>query len=173
VPSGVKGTNRSVCVWRTEDGGRSFASPVALTGVGALDRPWLAVERDRPFPVHVVSSDGAPPGFGTVIRYARSHDRGRTFENPRTIASVAKGVGDPMVACGPPGSVYVLYDAGSGAVSGNPDSPSIVTVIRSENGGQTFSPPIKLGRCADLVSFPGTISTSSHCPGSRPTATGT
>jgi hypothetical protein len=165
VPSGVKGANRSVCVWRTEDGGRSFASPVALTGVGALDRPWLAVERRWPYTIHVVWSGGARPGFGTAIRYARSRDGGRTFEAPVNIASVAEGVGDPMVVCGPPGSLYVLYDTGSGAVSGNPDSASTVTVIRSQDGGQTFSPPIRLGRCTDLVSFPGTISTSSSLPG--------
>jgi hypothetical protein len=165
APSGIKGANRSVYVWRTDDGGRTFNSPVALTGLGALDRPWLAVERNWPYTVHVVWSEGARPGLATALGYARSSDGGRTFEAPVTIASDAEGLGDPMVVCGPPGSVYVLYDAGRGAVSGKPDSPSTVTVIRSQDGGQTFGPPIKLGRCTDLVSFPGTTSTSSSLPG--------
>jgi hypothetical protein len=160
-----KGAQRSVYVWRTEDGGRTFTPPVAVTGEGALDRPWLATERRWPWAVHVVWSEGASPGLTTALGYARSTDGGRTFEAPRTIASMTDGLGDPMVACGPPGSVYMIYSVGPGAVgSGPPDSPAAVTVICSQDGGQTFDPPIELGQGPDLISFPGLTSASSSLP---------
>jgi hypothetical protein len=72
------------------------------------------------------------------------------------------GLGNAMVACGSPGSVYIIYSVGSGTVgSGTPDSPATVTVIRSQDRGQTFDPPIELGQGTDLISFPGLTTISS------------
>jgi BNR repeat-like domain len=147
----------SVLVWRTDDGGRTFTLPV-VAGQGAnLDRPWLATERHSPGVVHVVwSDDGSAAGFTTGLRYARSRDGGRTFAPPRTIARKTTGLGNPMVACGPPGSVYILYSTGRGqAGSAPPDSPSTLTVVCSRDQGQTFQPPITLGSSTDFLSFPG------------------
>jgi hypothetical protein len=156
-----KGSGRSVHVWRTEDGGRTFTPPVAVTEAGLLDRPWLATERRWPQAVHVVWSEGPSPGLSTAVGYARSTDGGRTFEVPRTIASVTGGLGNAMIACGPPGGVYAIYAVGS-AAGGNaaPDSPATMTVICSHDRGQTFDPPIELGQGPDLISFPGTTSSS-------------
>lgn len=151
-----KAGQRSVYVWRTEDGGRRFDAPVAVTGDSALDRPWLATDPGRPGAIHVVWSDGASPGLTTAVRYTRSTDGARTFEAPRTIASKTDGLGNPMVACGPSGRVVVIYSAGSGALgTAPPDSPSTATVICSPDGGQTFSRPIALGHGPDYVAFPG------------------
>lgn len=61
-----------------------------------------------------------------------------------------------MVACGPPGTVYILYSAGRGATGNAPvDSPSTVTVVRSHDGVRTFHQPISVGRSTDFLSFPG------------------
>jgi hypothetical protein len=80
VASGsVKGTQRSVHIWHTEDGGRTFTPPVRVTGDGALDRPWLATERRWPRTVHVVWTEGTSPFLTTALGYARSTDGGRTF----------------------------------------------------------------------------------------------
>ena len=145
----------TVLVWRTGDGGRTFTRPV-VAGQGAnLDRPWLATERYSPGVVHVVWSEGSAAGVTTGLRYTRSGDGGRTFGAPRTIARRTTGLGNPIVACGPPGTVYILYSAGRGAVGrAAPDIPSTLTVICSHDQGQTFQPPITLGRSTDFLSFP-------------------
>jgi hypothetical protein len=154
----TKGTGRSIHVWRTDDGGRSFASSVAASGVGALDGPWLATERQSPHTVHVVWAEGTTRGLTTTLVYSRSIDGGRTFEDARRIASVSDGLDDLRVACGPPGSVYVVYDAGSAAVGRG--SVATVTVICSHDGGRRFKSPIALGRDTLKISFPGTFSLS-------------
>lgn len=161
---GIKGANRTVGVWRTEDGGRTFTAPVAVTGQGALDRPWLATERRRPRALHVVWSEGTDPRLTTALGYARSDDGGRTFETPRTIVSMANGLGDVMVACGTHGDVYTIGTVGFGAGAADPDTPSTATVISSHDRGQTFDPPIELGQGTDLVSFPGISTASSSVP---------
>lgn len=157
--AGAGGTT-SVLVWRTEDGGRTFTPPVAAGQGVNLDRPWLAAERHLPGAVHVVWSEGTSTGLATglttSLRYARSTDGGRTFDTPRTIARRTTGLSNPMVACGPAGTVYILYSAGRGAAGDAPaNSPSTVTVISSHDGGQTFHQPIAIGRSTDFLSFPG------------------
>lgn len=154
------GDQTSVLVWRTDDGGRTFTRPVVVGQGANLDRPWLATDRHVPGMVHVVWSEGTSAGLAngltTALRYARSTDAGQTFDAPRTLARRSTGLGNPMVACGPAGTVYILYSGGRGAVGdARPDSPSIVTVICSHDRGQTFRPPIALGRSTDYLSFPG------------------
>jgi hypothetical protein len=146
----------SVLVWGSEDGGRTFTRSV-VAGQGAnLDRPWLAADRHSPGVVHVVWSEGSASGVTTGVRYARSSDGGRTFGAPRTVARKTTGLGNPIVTCGPPGTVYILYSAGRGAAGrAAPDSPSILTVVCSHDQGQTFQPPIALGRSTDFLAIPG------------------
>jgi hypothetical protein len=146
----------SVLVWRTDDGGRSFAQASVVGTAANLDRPWLATDPQSPGAVHVVWSQGSASGLTTAIRYARSTDAGATFDAPRTIASHSAGLGNPVVACGPAGTAYILYSSGKGAVGRvAPDSVSTVTAVCSQDRGQTFQPPITLGRSTDLVAFPG------------------
>jgi hypothetical protein len=153
-----KGTGRSVHVWRSENGGRSFARSVAVSGIGALDGPWLAIDRRRPHALHVVWAEGTTPGFTTGLNYARSTDGGRTFEVPRLVASGSRGLDDLRVACGPPEGVYMIYDVGHAAVGEG--SRATVTVLCSRDGGRTFDRPIELGRDTLKISFPGTYSLS-------------
>jgi hypothetical protein len=173
APGSLKGAARGVYVWGTEDGGRTFTPPVAVTGYSPLDRPWLATERRWPQAVHVVWTAGYRPGDTTSVGYARSADGGLTFEAPRTIASVTSGLGDAMVACGPPGGVYVIYGVGKGVGSAGllettvtqpTDTPATVTVLCSRDRGQTFGPPIEIGRGTINVSFPGLPGTSDSLP---------
>jgi hypothetical protein len=157
---GTKGTGRSIRVWRTDDGGRSFARSVTVAGPGPLDAPWLAAERRSPHALHVVWAQGTARGFTTTLGYARSADGGQTFEDPRFIASVTSGLDDLRVACGPPGGVYAIYDAGSAAVGKG--SVATVTVLCSHDRGATFDHPIALGRDTLKIAFPGTSSLSLH-----------
>ena len=175
--------NNSVHVYRTDDGGRTFTPPVrvtpplAVSGVGIVDRPWLATESRGPV-VHVLWSyaKGTTPVPTTALGYARSFDGGQTFEAPRTIASVTSTdppgteLGNSMIACGPPGSVYVIYAVGpygSAAPMGgtpSPETPATVTVLVSQDGGQTFGPPVSLGPCTINMSFPSLIATADTFP---------
>jgi BNR repeat-like domain len=156
---------RGVWVWRTDDGGRTFTPPVAVSGWGpGNDRPWLAIEPQQPGTAHVVWAQG-PRNIGSdnAIGYARSTDGGQTFTAPRTIARAPSGLGDPMVACGPSGSVYVIYGVGNGVGSAGPmqtartpsQTPMTATVVCSYDGGQTFGPPITLGHGTINILFPG------------------
>ena len=146
----------SVLVWRTEDGGRTFTRPV-VAGQGAnLDRPWLAAERHSPRVVHVVWSEGSASGVTTSLRYTRSSDGGRAFDAPRTIARRTTGLGNPIVACGPPGTrLHPLQHRkgrcreGRSRQSVDPDRGLL------PRPGPTFQPPITLGRSSDFLSFPG------------------
>jgi hypothetical protein len=156
--SGTKGTGRSIQVWRTDDGGRSFASPVAVSEVGALDAPWLATERQSQHTLHVVWAQGTSRGFTTVLLYTRSTDGGQTFEDPRPIASASRGLDDLRVACGATGDVYVIYDAGSAAVGNG--ATATVKVLCSHDRGRTFAPPIELGRDTLGNAVPGSYSVS-------------
>jgi hypothetical protein len=101
-------------------------------------------------------SQGSATGLTTDVRYTSSTDAAATFPPPRTIAHEAGGLGNPIMACGRPRTVYVVYSAGRGAVGrATPDSPSTPTVVGSHNQGRSFGAPIRLGRSTDLLSFPG------------------
>lgn len=157
---GTPSSANSVLLWRTENRGRTFSSRVVVTDGANLDRPWVAADLHEPGLVHVVVADGpasgSSVGLTTGLRYSRSTDAGRTFEPPRTLATIPSGLANPMMVCGTAGSVYILYSGGAGA-DGNaaPDAQSSVSFVHSRDHGQTFQPPTALGRSTDLVSFPG------------------
>lgn len=159
-PGEPKGVGYTVLVWRTDDSGRTFSPSVALTGTGVFDHPWLAAEGRSRQVVHVVWTEGTTPGANNIaLRYARSTDGGQTFETPRTIAHHTSGLNDAMVACGRPGSVYVIYHTSSApARTRRLEMPGIVVVLRSQDGGRTFDRPVELGQTTFAISFPGTSS---------------
>ena len=145
-----------VLVWRTDDSGRTFTQPVVAGQSANLDRPWLATDPHSPGAVHVVWSQGSATGLTTDVCYTRSTDAGRTFDAPRTIIRRTAGLGNPMVACGPPDTVCIVYSAGRGAVGrAVPDSQSTLTAVCSHDRGQTFHSPVALGRSTDFLAFPG------------------
>jgi hypothetical protein len=166
VHSGTgKALPRGVWVWRTDDGGRTFTPPVQVAAYGpSVDRPWLAIEPQLPGTAHVVWAQGPSSNFSSInaVGYARSIDGGQTFSAPRIIARVPRGLGDPMVACGPAGGVYVIYGVGPGVggadplqTTRTPQTAMAATVVCSHDGGQTFGRPITLGHGTINVEFPG------------------
>src|SRR5262249_7640405 len=74
-------TDRNVAVWRTGDGGRTFAAPVAAVSHQFVDHPWLAVDPvSGTLYLAWVADDHAGAGF------TRSTDGGATFDPPRNVA---------------------------------------------------------------------------------------
>ena len=121
-------------VWRTEDGGRNFLTPVtAIAGVS--DHPSLAADRwatSSPGTLYVATA--LNPG----LAFTRSADGGRSFPPPVVLDAQAAG---PVVTAGPGGVVCITYPVPVPPLSsGN----ALVRVITSTDHGVTFGPPADL-----------------------------
>jgi hypothetical protein len=156
----VCGNTRGVSVWRTSDGGRSFAKPVLVTQ-GQADYPWLAIGPaggGSPDVLNVVWSTDENAKLG----FARSTDGGRSFEPVRTIAGAGGLVtASPMLAAGSDGLVCVIFGVlptqtlTGGRKERRPEIIAPIRVACSTDYGLTFAAPIELGRGAMEMWFPG------------------
>ena len=129
----------AILVWRTDDGGRTFRSPVGAFK-GGSDHPWLAASPGHeriPALLHLA-------WFGvTGIGYSRSMDGAASFEPARALPGTSsREVGYPLMAAGPGGAVYVVFlgQAGSGGIR----SPIPLLVASSQDYGATFSAPLEV-----------------------------
>jgi hypothetical protein len=112
-----------VFIWRTNDGGHTFAPPLAVTTGGhGADHPWLAVDT-LPGPnqnaLYVAWSDTAK---GQIL-FSRSGNSGQSFSQPHVLSSTDA---PPVVVVGPAGAVHVF-----GALE----------VMSSTDGGRSFGAP--------------------------------
>jgi hypothetical protein len=105
-----------VAVWRTDDGGRTFAAPVVVARAGG-DHPWLAIGAETGHLYLAWSGEGH-----RSLMFGRSTDGGRSFETPRAIAGIDPGA--VVVAAGPDGAVHIL--------SG--EYPAMAVVSSSDDG---------------------------------------
>jgi len=168
-------TSGAIFIWRTADGGRSFAAPVAVgrvaiaahTGslpVGVLpDQPRLAVDTThgtRAGAVYLAFSyltlalpkgTARPPRTGIVLTSSR--DSGRSFAPPRWINGALER---PNVTVGPTGVVSVFY---GGLFPAGPR----LALVRSADGGQHFSTPTVIP-VAPVLESPPAISWVRYWP---------
>lgn len=149
----------------SSDGGRSWSPAVHVSRdrqAGALqDKPWIAVDRSEDSShrgtVYVTWTEWAPSGTAmNAVLFARSPDGGQTFSPPLELSvpeeggvSGTTGMGT-QVAVGPAGEIYVVWvDA----------SRSRVWIVRSSDGGISFTPPTRIMNTApaghDTACFPG------------------
>lgn len=112
-----------VFIWHTDDGGRTFAPPVAVTTGGhGADHPWLAVDAlagPNQNALYVAWSDTAK----RQILFSRSGDGGQHFTAPLVLSSTDA---PPVVAVGPAGGVHVF---------------GTQEVMNSSDGGRSFGAP--------------------------------
>jgi hypothetical protein len=133
----------AVVVWRTADGGQSFASPVTVyQGITLEDHPWLAVDR----------AAGGPAGLLDIawtdnagLRFSQSRDGGRAFSTARVLIRSPAPI-DPVVAI-TRSEVVVLYEElGARAIT--------LHALRSADHGASFGSPVTIG-AAPEAALPG------------------
>jgi hypothetical protein len=167
----------AVYVFRsTGDGGASWNFPgrpaveTYTTNPNVLnDKPYMTVDdhagspfRDR---IYVTWTLFAADGSAYLYE-VHSDDYGQTFGAPVLVSGTSPlctntfGVPITQGTCnenqdsdpftGPDGTLYVTYNNFNNAVSGGGDNHNQVLLVRSTDGGQTFSAPVKVANYYDL-----------------------
>jgi TAT (twin-arginine translocation) pathway signal sequence len=160
--TGSSDADRAMYTWRTDDGGRTFSTPVTMVSGGTyFDAPWIAAgngltpsERN----VYVVWAGNHNEG-GDSVTMRRSTDGGLSYGPPHTILNARvpseTSIG-PKIAAGPNGLVCVVGNA-KGHYNSSGDVEARVLVICSTDGGRSFSAPVDLGWESVDISLPGDI----------------
>lgn len=162
IASGSRGSaTGGIYVSREPSGSNEFGAPTrVMTNVRTAetltvhDKPWMVVDRSATSPfkgsVYVTSSEFA---LGARLRpdravhpplvFSVSHDNGRSFSAPRSIAEGAFG---GYLAVAEDGSVHIVYTqlVWSGGMEGHTSASNAVYYIRSTDGGASFSRPLRL-----------------------------
>lgn len=127
--------------WRSADGGKTFAAPVAINDVPNAAREGLhAMAAGPDGTVFAAWLDLREPG--TTLAGSFSGDGGATWsKNTVVYQSPEKSICEcchPTVTVGPDGTIYAMW---RNALGGNRD----MYLARSTDGGKTFAAAEKLG----------------------------
>lgn len=159
---GLRATRPDIAVWRSTDGGRTFgegrvvskalgpaSTPAAAgrTGINE-DRDFLAVDPatgrlhltwSRLTNVRPADAVGGPPlgPSSSVVVLATSDDHGATWSEPRALTTVDDGLYGTHIAA--------LEDTVLLLGRSFPGGEPTATLMRSEDGGATWSAPAALG----------------------------
>jgi hypothetical protein len=141
---------------KSGNGGRSFDKPrVVFESGGHADAPKIAV--DGKGTVHLVYAESpAGPLQRYHIRYSRSNDGERTFEEPREISSPQteqfESVNFPALSLDGEDNLYVLWEL----FPDRGDRPQGLGFTYSNDGGRTFtSPSVVPGSTDPALGFSG------------------
>jgi hypothetical protein len=137
---------------RSVDGGEHFSAPLRVAGDDARPArgPTLAVDGEgNVYLAWTVGEDRAAD-----IRFTRSRDQGRSFEEPRVIGQSSGHADAPKLGVDRRGALHLVYgerDAGS-------SEGYQIRYVRSDDGGTTFSAPRRISgepmQGYDGASFP-------------------
>jgi hypothetical protein len=143
----AKPTNGSIYVARYNDDGASYVRTVRVErgtpSVWGLfqDKINVAVDQSTGTPtagnVYVAWARYPGQAANTVVFFSRSTDGGSTFSKP---IRLTKGLAEEQfadIAIGPQGAVYVTYRE----IAHQKSTQNRVRIVRSTNGGQSFSAP--------------------------------
>jgi len=173
-------TSSAVYVFRsTGDGGASWDFPgrpavetfasSQSTGLPLNDKPYMTVDNhvSSPFRDRIYVTWTLFAADGTAYIYeVHSNDYGQTFSSPVLVSTTSSlcsntfGVPTPQGTCnenqfsdpftGPDGTLYVAYNNFNNSVTNSKDNHNQVLLVRSTDGGQTFSSPVLVGNYNDL-----------------------
>ncbi|MFZ0889309.1 MAG: sialidase family protein [Candidatus Binataceae bacterium] len=138
-------------------------------GADQEDKPYMTVDnhvksafRDR---IYVTWTEFLPDG-ATYIWEVNSNDYGETFSSRVLVSSDSalcpntQGAGTSYGRCnenqfsqpftGPDGSLYVVFANYNSSTTGAADNRSQILLVKSSNGGKTFSAPVLVGDYYDL-----------------------
>jgi len=152
--------DRAVYVWRTDDGGRTFAAPVTLVAGQYCDHPWIATGPGQTAPSQNVYVAWGAGASHTALDLTRSTDGGQSFEPPHRILAEAGTPSlvsaSPQLAAGPNGLVCAVCDWTSQRNSSGDVIGHVVSVC-STDAGQSFSAPVHLGSESAAIALPGDV----------------
>ena len=144
----AKPTNGSIYVARYNDDGASYVRTVRVDrGTPSVwgvfqDKINIAVDQSVGTPtagnVYVAWARYTGQAANNVILFSRSTDGGRTFSRP---ARLSQGRGEEQFAdigVGPQGAVYVTFRE----IAHQGPTTNRIRIVRSTDGGQTFSSPV-------------------------------
>jgi hypothetical protein len=155
--------------------GRPVAESNDPAGEGAtfLDKQYMAVDAHRGSPfrdrVYVTWTAFAPDGTSYIFG-AYSRNYGESFSSPRLVSGTSElcsntlGLPTPQGTCntnqfsqpftGPDGNLYVAWNNFNLTAPGDQDNRAQVLLARSTDGGNSFSPPVKV---ADFYEVPDCV----------------
>ena len=153
-------SSRAVYVWRTDDGGRSFAGPVTLVAGQYCDHPWVATGQGQtPQTQNVYVAWGAGASH-TALDITRSTDGGQSFEAPQRVLAEASTPSlvsaGPQLAAGAHGLVCAVCDWTT-QQDASGDMVGQVVAICSTDAGRSFGSPVHLGSEAAAIALPGDV----------------
>jgi hypothetical protein len=166
-------------LFRSADGGASWSFPGSLVkksdgtgadGIGLLDKPYMAVDtgrhsrfRDR---IYVAWAEYNVDFTAAQISFAWSGDHGATWNLtgaisgfsptlcPNNFSGAPAGTCDanqfPQPFTAPNGDLYVVFQNQNNAVGGGGDNHAQMLIVKSTDGGASFSAPVKVTDWNDL-----------------------
>jgi hypothetical protein len=177
VTSDLGGDHSGIFVYRSANGGASWTFPGdpvvvddGLGDVGLNDKEWMIVDtssesafQDR---VYVTWSRYNADFSAAVINESHSSDHGVTWSEPQEISGFDADLcpvtfsGAPAGTCdanqfsnvftAPNGDAYVAFQNFNNAVADDGDNHNQVLIVKSTDGGETWSGPVKVADFNDL-----------------------
>jgi hypothetical protein len=138
----------TVLVWRTGDGGHSFARPVIVyhDPHQQVDHAWLSVDATRgphagTLYLAWTASDPKDYPFSNRLLFSRSVDGGHHFSPPRVLLTLPRRFpAIPVISIGPEGAIHVFFAVGRRGQF-PPVDPLLRDVVSSTDGGLSFGRP--------------------------------
>ena len=177
VTSDLGGDHSGLFVYRSANGGASWTFPgdpvVMDDGLGDVDlndKEWMAVDvspessfQDR---VYVTWTRYSGDFTSAVISESHSADHGVTWSEPQEISGFDADLcpfnfsGAPAGTCdanqfsnvftAPNGDVYVAFQNFNNGLADDADNHNQVLIVKSTDGGETWSSPVKVADFFDL-----------------------
>ena len=139
------------------------------TGLPLSDKAYMTVDNNPNSPfrdrIYVTWTQFATDGSAYIFE-VHSNDYGQTFSSPVVVSTTSPlcvntfGAGTPHGTCnenqdsdpfvGPDGNLYVAFDNFNNSVTGSKDNHNQVLLVKSTDGGSTFSAPVLVADYYDL-----------------------